>query len=108
MRSLHSLRRRWVIAGASLLVVFVGVGVVVVNLLSHPEVDVAGVQVSGACAVSQPAFCETFDLPAGTGNRSGQLNGTLWGVSRTTGNNNVGGLFNAWSPTQLQGCGGTS
>ena len=28
-----------------------------------------------------PAFCDTFDQPAGTGNRSGDLNGAVWGVS---------------------------
>src|SRR4029079_10984829 len=55
------------------------------------------------------AFCETFDAPAGTGNRSGQLNGTLWGASRATGNVNLDqGAFNGWAPTQLVGCTGTS
>jgi hypothetical protein len=63
----------------------------------------------GPCGLSQAAFCDTFDQPAGTGNRSGQLNGTVWGVSRTTGNNNLGGsVFDAWSPTQLQTCSGTT
>ena len=37
------------------------------------------------CGLTNVAFCETFDSPAGTGNRSGQLNGTLWGASRVTG-----------------------
>ena len=63
------------------------------------------------CDLAQPAFCETFDQPAGTGNRSGQLNGTLWGVSRAIGGsgNNLGQQeFNAWSPTQLQTCSGTT
>src|ERR1700730_14831408 len=60
---------------------------------------------SGPCGLSQPAFCETFDQPAGTGNRSGQLNGALWGVSRTTGNTNLGGnLYDGWSSTPLQAC----
>src|SRR5450631_2721298 len=64
---------------------------------------------AGSCGLSQAAFCETFDQPAGTGNRSGQLNGTLWGVSRVTGNTNLGGsLADGWTPTQVQSCSGTS
>ena len=39
---------------------------------------------------STPAFCDTFDTAAGIGNRSGQLNGTVWGVSRWTGDMNFG------------------
>jgi hypothetical protein len=63
---------------------------------------------TGPCGLNLAAFCDTFDQPAGTGNRSGQLNGTLWGVSRTTGDTNLGqGLYDAWSPVQLQGCSGT-
>ncbi len=55
------------------------------------------------------AFCDTFDAPAGTGNRSGDLNGSVWGVSRTTGNTNApGGLLDGWSPTTLQACGGAT
>ncbi len=62
---------------------------------------------SGSCALATPAFCDTFDAPAGNGNRSGQLNGTIWGVSRTTGNNNPGqGVNNGWFPTTLQACDG--
>jgi hypothetical protein len=65
-------------------------------------------KVSAGCGIQQPAFCETFAQPSGTGNRSGQLDGTLWGVSRTTGNTNVAaGQVDAWSPTQVQSCGGT-
>jgi hypothetical protein len=67
----------------------------------------------GACALqlatSPLAFCDTFDAPAGTGNRSGDLNGTVWGVSRILGDTNFGqGTANAASPTSLLGCGGTS
>jgi hypothetical protein len=39
------------------------------------------------------------------GNRSGQLNGTVWGVSRATGNTSPSGLNDAWSPTQISACG---
>jgi hypothetical protein len=52
------------------------------------------------------AFCETFDHPAGIGNRSGELNGTLWGVSRAIGVTNFGQQqYNAASPTVMQRCG---
>jgi len=66
---------------------------------------------SGPCGLNQTALCETFDQPAGIGNRSGQLNGTLWGVSRAIGGSgtNFGQQeYNAWSPTQMQACGGTT
>jgi hypothetical protein len=51
------------------------------------------------------AFCETFNNPAGIGSRSGGLNGVLWGVSRATGNVNLGGANDAWAPTQEDQCG---
>jgi len=53
-----------------------------------------------------PAFCETFDQPTGTGNRSGDLNGTVWGVSRLLGGVNSGqGQYYDASPTTLEKCG---
>lgn len=53
-----------------------------------------------------PAFCDTFDAPAGTGNRSGDLNGTVWGVSRMTSNQNIGqGVADGWYPSTLNLCG---
>src|SRR5260370_4292600 len=52
-----------------------------------------------------PAFCDTFDQPAGTGNRSGDLNGTVWGVSRLLGGVNSGqGQYYDASPTIMQKC----
>jgi len=61
------------------------------------------------CGLAQPAFCDTFDAPRGNGNRAGQLDGVVWGVSRSTGNNNFGQhLLNAWGSTALQTCGGTT
>src|SRR5260370_17443888 len=52
------------------------------------------------------AFCDTFDQPAGTGNRSGDLNGTVWGVSRLLGGVNSGqGQYYDASPTIMQKCG---
>ena len=60
-------------------------------------------------ATSSLAFCDTFDAPAGTGNRSGDLKGTIWGVSRILGDTNFGqGTANATPPTSLVGCSGTS
>jgi hypothetical protein len=52
------------------------------------------------------ALCETFDHPAGIGNRSGDLNGTLWGVSRQLGGTNFGqGQYFDASPTIMERCG---
>lgn len=42
------------------------------------------------CGLPDAAFCETFDAPAGDGNRSGDLDGALWGVSRQLGGVNFG------------------
>jgi hypothetical protein len=67
--------------------------------------------VSGNCGMQlgAPTFCETFDAPAGTGNRSGQLNGTIWGVSRWTGDMNFGATYQSpWVPATMVGCGGSS
>jgi hypothetical protein len=56
--------------------------------------------------LAQPAFCDTFDAPAGIGNRSGDLDGTVWGVSRLLGGLNFGqGQYNSASPTTMQRCG---
>src|SRR5260370_27221911 len=53
------------------------------------------------------AYCETFDHPFIPTSRSGQLDGTLWGVSRITGNISGGtGLLDEWSPSTIDGCGG--
>lgn len=52
------------------------------------------------------AFCDTFDQPAGIGDRAGGLNGTVWGVSRWTGSENPGqGSFASWPDTMLNKCG---
>jgi len=45
-------------------------------------------------------FCETFDQPSPVTNRSGQLNGTLWGTSRVLGGSNT------WKDSILDGCNG--
>src|SRR5262245_13926079 len=48
-------------------------------------------------------FCETFDTPSPVTNRSGQLNGTLWGVSRLNGG---GTGISQWKDSTLDGCSG--
>lgn len=55
------------------------------------------------------AFCDSFDAPSPVFNRSGQLNGQVWGVSRETGNgNNIGqSQFDAWAQVAMQTCSGT-
>src|SRR5579871_3124791 len=58
------------------------------------------------CGLAQPAFCDTFDAPNGTGNRSGDLDGKVWGVSRELGAFNSGqGQFNSASPVLMDRCG---
>jgi hypothetical protein len=58
------------------------------------------------CGLAAPAFCETFSSLQGDGNRSGDLNGTLWGVSRQLGAVNFGqGQYYDVTPTTIQLCG---
>src|SRR5260370_40325101 len=66
---------------------------------------------AGACGLQKNdapmAFCETFDKPFPNTNRSGQLDGTLWGVSRITGH--IGGrtgVVDEWSPSTTDACSG--
>jgi hypothetical protein len=58
-----------------------------------------------SCGLQNAAFCDTFDQPMGIKNRSGDLNGTVWGVSRSSGNYNYGSPSNMWSPVQEDLCG---
>jgi len=67
-----------------------------------------GCQLLSAPSGTTPAFCDTFDKPEGIGDRSGALNGTVWGVSRMLGGINQGqGQFFDVSPTAIQLCGTT-
>ncbi|HEY4177158.1 MAG TPA: hypothetical protein VGM90_10015 [Kofleriaceae bacterium] len=50
------------------------------------------------------AFCETFDSPNPIFNRSGEMNGDVWGVQRIGGPLNIGQPF-AWANTKLDLCG---
>ncbi|HKD77173.1 MAG TPA: hypothetical protein VKB76_16825, partial [Ktedonobacterales bacterium] len=56
-----------------------------------------GMQLGGPAA-----FCDTFDTAPGIGNRSGQLNGTIWGVSRWSGDIGLNPAYAfAWMPSTL-------
>jgi Bacterial Ig-like domain (group 3) len=78
---------------------------------SHSFAHAATAPSSSGCLLlsspgATPAFCETFDQPAGIGNRSGDLDGTLWGVSRQLGGVNSGqNQYYDVSPTTMQKCG---
>jgi fibronectin type 3 domain-containing protein len=54
-------------------------------------------------------FCDTFDAPAPTASRSGDLNANVWGVSRQmgAGTNFGGSQYNMWNPTLIDKCDGT-
>jgi hypothetical protein len=52
-------------------------------------------------------FCEPFDtVNPGIPSRTGALDPNVWGVSRTTGNTNLGAFANDWAATTLQSCTG--
>jgi hypothetical protein len=57
-------------------------------------------------------FCDTFDAPAGigNGNRAGDLNGNVWGVSRALGAGvNFGQQqYGMWNSTLIEKCDGTT
>lgn len=58
------------------------------------------------CGLLNPAFCETFTAPDGNGNRSGDLNGTIWGVSRQLGAVNFGqGQYYDVASATMERCG---
>jgi hypothetical protein len=106
---LHHGGRRWLSVSV--------LGAVIASLVATSNVA-SGTPTSSAATKPSPcqfqkanrplnvALCETFDHPAGTGNRSGDLNGTLWGVSRETGHTNFGqGQYNASSHALMKKCG---
>ncbi|MGI0062693.1 MAG: hypothetical protein ACREBA_09615, partial [Nitrosotalea sp.] len=70
--------------------------------------SVPGCQFQKADPGFNVAFCDTFDQPMGTGNRSGDLDGTVWGASRLGDSVNPGqGQYDTWYDTQLDRCGTT-
>src|SRR5579859_878472 len=74
-------------------------------LSSVPSVSSAQ---SVACRIPNAAFCDTFDAPSpnGANTRSGDLDGVVWGVSRSTSDDNPsqGDDFN-WNASQMDRCG---
>lgn len=76
---------------------------------SNGRAIVFGHNAGGGCGLPGAVFCDTFDLPAGIGNRAGELNGNIWGVSRAIGLVNFGGsAYNQWPQTTLQKCDGST
>jgi hypothetical protein len=55
-------------------------------------------------------FCDNFsEAPANVaGSRTGALDPDVWGVSRASGNVNLGGQYNMWNATVLEMCDGTT
>ena len=68
---------------------------------STPQTQAATV----GCSLAQIAFCDTFAQPAGTGNRSGDLNGTVWGISRVSGGINSSSVTDPWAAFARNTCG---
>jgi hypothetical protein len=80
-------------------------------LARHPALARSGsiAQLASGCGLTSPAFCDTFAAPYPTGNRAGQLNGLVWGVSRTSSDVNMGqGRIDAWAPSKQSAPGGCS
>ena len=74
-----------------------------------PATETGSVVLPGAsgCVLSNVAFCDTFDEPQrNSATRSGDLDASVWGVSRTNTIVNFGqGQYNDWSSASLTGCG---
>ena len=88
----HIVRRIFVLIGlAGVVAAFLSSG----NAVSG-QASSCGMQLNDTPAI----FCDTFDLPSPVTNRSGQLNGTVWGVSRLAGGNVT------WKNSILDGCNG--
>jgi hypothetical protein len=75
---------------------------------SDPTTPVVGAN-CGMVLGGKVTFCDTFDAPAGIGNRAGDLNGNVWGVSRAMGSGvNFGQQdYNLWNSTLIRKCDGT-
>lgn len=87
---------RWLLAALGAL------GVAMAVFATRPSEAATGCIFSNGGA---PAFCDTFDAPAGTGTRSGDLDGTIWGTSRIGDDNFLQGINNAVG-TVASPCGG--
>jgi hypothetical protein len=109
----HPFRRRLtlLVAGVTLVGVVALTIVISVGGRSNEPPRVARTSAPSACRFllsrgSVPAFCDTFDHPAATGTRSGDLDGTVWGVSRATSTDNAPqGQIYSWAAVKRDGCG---
>jgi hypothetical protein len=88
--------KRWSLLVGSIGVVIVSAGD---RLAGQAGAFTCGMQMNQTPVV----FCDTFDQPSPITNRSGQLNGTVWGVSRVLGGGTVEG---GWKDSILDGCAG--
>ncbi len=70
---------------------------VLASLTSHT-------QAVGGC--TGMTFCDTFDAAHPVTNRSGQLDGNIWGASRFVGYQNLSGRYNLIANTTMVGCSG--
>jgi hypothetical protein len=71
----------------------------------NPNLPQGQCLLSKADAPATMAFCETFDAPKGNpATRSGDLDPTLWGVSRH-GEMNPPSIANNFQPARMDGCG---
>jgi len=82
-------------------------------VIANIDLLVTGVLSSSACGMqlgTTPAiFCDTFSAKnPGIPSRTGDLDPNVWGVSRSTGEMNIGGLYNATPATALVGCTSTT
>lgn len=74
--------------------------------LARSPAATAQAQPPATCGLASPAFCDTFDAPVGGGERSGDLDATVWGVARASSSDNIGqGISDSWSPASLDLCG---
>lgn len=66
---------RWLLAA-------IAVVLLTMALLRDVRLSPVVAQTATNCGLAAPALCETFDAPSASTSRSGQLDSTLWGVSR--------------------------
>jgi hypothetical protein len=90
----RSLRNLWAMVGVMGALGFISAGDSVSG-----QANSCGMQLNQSPAI----FCETFDQPSPVFNRSGQLNGTLWGVSRVLGGATA---LVGWKDSVMDGCNG--
>src|SRR5579859_1338728 len=88
----------------------VAVAVTLSSFIRASEFTQLDAQAATGCLLSNVAFCDTFDNPSpnGAGTRSGDLDGVVWGVSRTTSDDSPGqGSYFHWNASTRDTCGTT-